>query len=150
MNNKPTKNTEFRTTTSIKKAHVKEVIKTGGKTTGAIIKKIVQWTLNIVLTLLLVMTVTGVIVGVTFYNYIEEYLIDPNYDIEYLETSLNQTTKIYFTDVDGNSVELEDQRIYGNENRSWVSYDKIPRTLIDAFVSIEDERFWSHSGVDWK
>lgn len=142
--------TGFKTTAGIKKARVKNAIKASGKTTGTIIKKIVQWTLNIILTLLLILTVTGVIIGVTFYNYIDEYLIDPDYDIEFLETSLNQTTKLYYTDENGNNIELADQRIHGNENRSWVSYNKMPKTLIDAFVSIEDERFWSHSGVDWK
>ncbi len=150
MNRRNDSETGFKTTSGIKKAKMKQVLKKGGKTTGTIVKKIVQWVLNIILTLLLILTVSGVIIGVTFYNYIEEYLIDPDYDIEYLETSLNQTTKIYYTDKNGNDIELEDQRIYGSENRSWVSYDKMPRMLIDAFVSIEDERFWSHSGVDWK
>lgn len=138
------------TTTHIKKAGMKKALKKGAKGTKNVVKKIVQWTLNIILTLLLILTMSGAIIGVTFYNYINEYLVDPDYDIEYLETNLNQTTKLYYTDEYGNDIELEDQRIYGNENRFWVSYDRLPKTLIDAFVSIEDERFWSHSGVDWK
>ncbi len=150
MNQNNGKNMGFRTTSNIKKAQVKAVIKTGGKKTGTVIKKVVQWVLNILLTLLLICTVSGAIIGVTFYNYINEYLIDDDYDIEYLAGNLNQTTKLYYTDEHGNDIELEDQRIYGSENRSWVSYDQMPKMLIDAFVSIEDERFWSHSGVDWK
>ena len=32
----------------------------------------------------------------------------------------------------------------------WVDYEDIPQDLIDAAVAIEDERFWTHPGVDWK
>ena len=34
------------------------------------------------------------------------------------------------------------------ENRSPVSYDQIPKYLVQALVSTEDERFYEHSGVD--
>jgi penicillin-binding protein 1A len=37
-----------------------------------------------------------------------------------------------------------------NKNREVVTYDKIPKYLKDAFVSIEDERFYKHHGVDLK
>ena len=98
MNKKHDNDSGYKTTAGIKKARVKRAINKSTKLTGTALKKVVQWTLNIVLTLLLIFTVSGVIVGVTFYNYIEEYLIDPDYDIEYLETNLNQTTKIFYTD----------------------------------------------------
>ena len=32
----------------------------------------------------------------------------------------------------------------------WVDYDEMPQSLIDAFVYTEDERFYSHDGVDFK
>ena len=35
-----------------------------------------------------------------------------------------------------------------NSNTVYVEYENIPQTLIDAFVAIEDERFWDHNGVD--
>ena len=37
-----------------------------------------------------------------------------------------------------------------NSNRVYVEYEDIPDTLINAFVAIEDERFWEHNGVDAK
>lgn len=37
-----------------------------------------------------------------------------------------------------------------NSNRSYVSMDKIPQDLADAFVALEDERFYSHNGIDIK
>lgn len=31
----------------------------------------------------------------------------------------------------------------------YVDYEVLPQDLIDAFVAIEDKRFWTHEGVDW-
>ena len=49
----------------------------------------------------------------------------------------------------GTEVEIEDQRLYAKENRLLVSYDKVPKYLVDAYVATEDHRFWNHPGVDW-
>jgi penicillin-binding protein 1A len=35
-----------------------------------------------------------------------------------------------------------------SERRVFVPFDHIPRRLIDAFVSAEDQNFWDHAGVD--
>ena len=35
-------------------------------------------------------------------------------------------------------------------NRTLVQYSDIPKDLINAFVSIEDSRFWTHEGIDVK
>lgn len=37
-----------------------------------------------------------------------------------------------------------------NENRSLVSIEQVPAHLIDAFIAIEDRRFYDHEGVDIK
>lgn len=37
---------------------------------------------------------------------------------------------------------------HSGENRIPVSYDELPRHLIDAVVAIEDRRYWDHPGVD--
>ncbi|SFR81333.1 transglycosylase domain-containing protein [Anaeromicropila populeti] len=50
-------------------------------------------------------------------------------------------------DSDGN----ETQKLVGSDaNRIYVSIDKIPQDVIDAFVAIEDERYWEHNGIDIK
>ena len=61
---------------------------------------------------------------------------------------INMTSVIY---VQNNKGEWEEyQRLHGTENRIWVGIDKVPRYLKDALISIEDERFETHRGVDWK
>ncbi len=38
----------------------------------------------------------------------------------------------------------------GSANRLVVDYEDVPKDLINAFIAIEDQRFWSHNGVDLK
>ncbi|HET7487761.1 MAG TPA: PBP1A family penicillin-binding protein [Acidimicrobiales bacterium] len=38
--------------------------------------------------------------------------------------------------------------LHGEQNRETVPLDRIPVTVRDAVVAIEDERFWDHKGVD--
>jgi len=65
------------------------------------------------------------------------------------DLKLNFTSFVYYIDPNTNSpVELE--RLYGEENRIWVDSSQIPQHLKDAFVAIEDERFYSHPGFDLK
>lgn len=37
-----------------------------------------------------------------------------------------------------------------NENRTAIKYKDLPKSLVDALVSTEDERFYEHSGIDAK
>ncbi|MBY0486195.1 MAG: transglycosylase domain-containing protein [Flavobacteriaceae bacterium] len=37
-----------------------------------------------------------------------------------------------------------------NENRTAIKYKDLPKSLVDALVSTEDERFYEHSGIDGK
>ncbi len=46
--------------------------------------------------------------------------------------------------------ELIDTLSTTNSNRVYVYYQEIPKLMVDAFVSIEDERFWQHNGIDIK
>ena len=38
---------------------------------------------------------------------------------------------------------------FAQKETSYVAYPEIPQHLIDAFVAIEDKRFFEHNGVDW-
>ena len=46
--------------------------------------------------------------------------------------------------------ELIQTLVTSGANRDPVDYDQIPKDLINAFVAIEDSRFWQHHGVDMR
>lgn len=154
---------KLNTNKNIKKAKVKRTVKKGAFGTYFVVKKVFQWTFNILLTLLLVGTICGIIVGGAFYIYVRNDIANApgvkDYDIDPadMRSDLSQTSWIYYdekydkayTDEDGNPLYAPIE-LYGTENRSWAYYDEIPKILINAFVAIEDERFWQHNGVDWK
>jgi penicillin-binding protein 1A len=35
------------------------------------------------------------------------------------------------------------------ERRTAIEYEQVPRHVVDAFVAVEDKRFWSHGGIDY-
>tara|TARA_B110000116_G_scaffold259469_1_gene261598 strand:+ start:3516 stop:5837 length:2322 start_codon:yes stop_codon:yes gene_type:complete len=41
-------------------------------------------------------------------------------------------------------------KYYFRDNRTPISYSELPEDLIEALISTEDERFYKHSGIDWK
>ena len=103
------------------------------------------------LTLLLIGVLCACFCGIAFAYYVYTY-INPSAQETAVELSnglgLNLNTFIYAT-----NPETGEQMLYetvrGTESREWVSSDKIPQDLKDAVVAIEDERFYSHNGVDW-
>ena len=115
--------------------------------------KIVTYAINALLTILLIGIISGSAIACAMVVYIKNY-VDPVFDIEGLKMDSNLTTFIYYQDEkeDGTKewVEWEEERIHGTENRMWVSYEEMPEDLINAFVSIEDKRFFTHKGVDLK
>ncbi len=46
--------------------------------------------------------------------------------------------------------ELIQTLVTSGANRDPVDYDQIPKDLVNAFVAIEDSRFWLHHGVDMR
>jgi penicillin-binding protein 1A len=42
------------------------------------------------------------------------------------------------------------QYYQGNQNRTHVDFDRLPKNLVDAIIASEDIRFYKHSGVDIK
>lgn len=66
----------------------------------------------------------------------------PDIDPTTIISSMSQTSTIY--DDKGELLE----KVQTTEYRTVVNLDKIPKNLQDAFVAIEDERFYSHPGVD--
>ncbi|MBQ8746603.1 MAG: transglycosylase domain-containing protein [Clostridia bacterium] len=125
---------------------------------GRVFLKILSGILNVLLTILLIGLITSVIVAGVFAIYIKNN-IDPSIDTSLLiTTGTDTTTRLYYLDYEteedrqsrnGTLVELEDERIYASENSLWASYSQFPKYLYQAFIAIEDRRFYTHNGVDW-
>ncbi len=115
--------------------------------------------LKIVLTTFLIGVITVSIVVGSFLVYAFT-AVDGTMDENLNDLKLNFTTTVYVENDDGGWEEY--QRLHGEHNRIWISYDPkaakddekgytgIPQDLVDAFVAIEDKRFYEHDGVDWK
>jgi penicillin-binding protein 1A len=93
---------------------------------------------RIILVLLIIILVGGFIGLGTAYAWIRSA---KPLNIDELLT-LNQTTYI----VDEKDVVID--KLHANENRTTVTLDQIPKQLQDAFIAIEDKRFYSHFGID--
>ncbi len=105
---------------------------------------------NILLTMLLILAITGVIVGCTFAVYLGNFVETDISEFELMSNDQSQTTTIYCYGSDGSIIEVSGGRLYASENRVWVPYEDIPKDLVNAFIAIEDKRFEDHNGVDWK
>ncbi len=124
-------------------------------------RKFIEYFFNILITLLLIIIVTGGIVATTFAIYIRDN-IDASFDLSEYVSTLNQTSTIYYTDYKDLDrtvgVDKELGEIKSRINRTWAPIDAsensdesliIPEHVINAFIAVEDKRFFSHSGVDW-
>ncbi len=124
-----------------------------GKQNRKVYSGVLKWTVNVILTVVLIGVISGSIMAAALAIYIKNN-IDTEYDIENLKMDLSQTTSIYYMEytddkhTEGTWVEWEEERLHGSENRLWVSYSEMPEDLINCLIAIEDKRFWEHSGVD--
>ena len=104
----------------------------------------------LVIFFILVIGIIGMIIygGSKIYNFIDKEVSNASDFVETISSgkldNLQYTTFMY--DKDGNEIEV----IHGTEDRIFVDYENIPRSVIDAIISIEDERFFEHKGVDVK
>ena len=93
-----------------------------------------------ILVLVLALVVIGVGAG---FGALKGILDDtPNVNAEALIPTEYKTTLVY-----QNGKEVATLANF-NSNREYVYYDSIPTNLINAFVAIEDQRFWEHNGID--
>lgn len=86
--------------------------------------------------------VVGLCAGVGLYMGV----IDTAPDISNVDVApAGYSTTVY--DCEGNQIT---KLVAENSNRIYVKLDKIPEHLQHAFVAIEDERFYTHNGIDIK
>ena len=41
-------------------------------------------------------------------------------------------------------------KYYLKDNRTPISFEQLPRNMVEALIATEDERFYEHSGIDWR
>lgn len=90
--------------------------------------------------------ITAVLIGIVAGVVSVLYSKGSKAKIDYDALNLNFSSVIYYTDKNGNEVEFD--QIYGQQNRLWANISDMPAYLPQAFVAIEDERFYSHYGFD--
>ncbi len=64
------------------------------------------------------------------------------------ELALTRSSIVYYNDDNGNSIEAA--TLFSDGNCIWIESNEIADVMKDAIVSIEDERFYDHNGVDIK
>ena len=111
--------------------------------------------LNFILIVLIALTILILILGLFTAIYISTS-VEKEIDSEIFEIiNTNTSSTIYYfnnqeTRSKDSATELFGSDIYGGYRNIPLEYNKIPKNLINAFVAIEDKRFFEHEGVDWK
>ena len=72
-------------------------------------------------------------------------LYGPMPDLQQLE---NPRTNLATQIISSDNVILG--KYYFDDNRTPINFDEIPAHTIQALIATEDERFYDHSGIDWK
>ncbi|MBQ3589442.1 MAG: penicillin-binding protein, partial [Clostridia bacterium] len=104
---------------------------------------------KIILSLIILSIIIFVVFCILFY-----IKLDKNIDLSLINPTGSSITKIYYFDYEdrqnriGKPVELKEERIFFQKSE-WKNIYDIPQDLKDAFIAIEDKRFFNHNGVDW-
>ena len=103
--------------------------------------------LKVFLKVFLSIVLIGVfVVGVGFFA-VFSGLIDTTTDLNLDDYDMDLSSFVYCQDPDTGEYS-EYERLYADENRVWADLEEIPDHVKNAAVAIEDERFYSHNGVD--
>ena len=109
---------------------------------------VLKWVLITLFGFIAACCVTACVIGVTMINYVISVRDgDSLINLDTYKNEQYQTSILYAFNDEGEKYEIK--RLHGTENREWVSIKKIPKNLQNAFVCLEDKRFYDHEGVDW-
>ena len=104
-------------------------------------KRIIKTVIIIFLVLILIS-----VIGVSIYI---GGIVSEKLDISLFSIDRAHSATKIFVQEDGEWIEWREERVLGEYNFEYASFENIPQDLIDAFVAIEDKRFFEHNGVDW-
>lgn len=116
-----------------------------------ILKKLLAVISTTLLSLFLVMVITGTIVATALTVYVLDFM-DDSASVTLQELESGSDTYFYGIqkDEEGDEEIVILNRVKTDVQRIPVSIDRIPQHVRDAFVYTEDERFYVHDGVDYK
>lgn len=90
-------------------------------------------TTSIVISVLVISVVLGIVISLNYHN-------GSNLDKNKLS---KETASIEFFDSNGDRISTN------NFSDMSATYEELPQSLIDAFISVEDKRFFKHNGLDY-
>ena len=100
-------------------------------------------------TILLVMVLTLAIFTGIFMTWINTSLKGKvEVYVDELETKVS--TELYYLDAKTDEWVMYQTLYSDGENRIWIDLENIPKYMQDAAIAIEDKRFMSHNGVDFR
>ncbi len=99
---------------------------------------------GIFIVIFLIIFIVGIGMSIGMYAAVKREIKDMNIK----NLALNYASFIYYEDSLGVTHEYE--QIQSEATRIWLESSQIPQVMKDAMVSIEDERFYNHGGVDLK
>ena len=124
------------------KKGIKKKQKQLNSTSIKIEKMFLLYFLKAILVCVIGIGIVGCCMGIGMFNGI----LASSPDISTLDvTPSGYATFVY--DAEGNQLT---KLVATNSNRSYVNMNSIPKNLANAFVAIEDERFYEHNGIDIK
>lgn len=124
------------------KKGIKKKQKQLNSTSIKIEKMFLLYFLKAILVCIIGVGIVGCCMGIGMFNGI----LASSPDISTLDvTPSGYATFVY--DAEGNQIT---KLVATNSNRSYVNMNSIPKNLANAFVAIEDERFYEHNGIDIK
>ncbi len=99
-------------------------------------------------TILLIMLCTTAILACFAAVYVKTVIL-PQAHLDLSAVNVNENSVMYYLDKEtGTYKELV--TMLSSEDSIWVDYKDIPKNLINAAIAIEDKRFYSHPGIDWR
>lgn len=122
------------------KNETKRKIKAADSNNKKYVNKVFFTFFKTIFTLGIFVAVTGLSVGIGVFKGIIDSSPDFNPD--------SFAPSGYFSTIYDSMGNETDTLIGSNSNRIEATYDEFPADLVNAFVAIEDTRFWQHNGID--
>lgn len=115
-------------------------------------KKLSKILISILIAFLVLLSI-GILIGTAM---LSQYK-DAKVDMQLIELSLNlEKTKFYAYSKEDRETRsgiahlIDGAELSNSEKYKYVPFSEIPNDLINAFIAIEDKRFYSHKGIDIK